>query len=76
MSRLDRITERAARGLADRFSRRSFLARLGALVAGVLIGLVEALGGLLIDPAYKYPIIFSMYLLVVMLRPRGLFGRY
>lgn len=49
---------------------------LGALVAGVLIGLVEALGGLLIHPSYKYPIIFSMYLLVVMFRPRGLFGRY
>ena len=49
---------------------------LGALVAGVLIGLVEALGGLLIDPAYKYPIIFSIYLLVVIIRPRGMFGRY
>lgn len=49
---------------------------LGALVAGVLIGLVEALGGLLIDPAYKYPIIFSLYLVIVIVRPRGIFGRY
>jgi branched-chain amino acid transport system permease protein len=38
--------------------------------------LIEALGGLLIHPSYKYPIIFSMYLLVVVFRPRGLFGRY
>lgn len=29
---LDRVTERAARGLAARLSRRSFLARLGTLV--------------------------------------------
>jgi branched-chain amino acid transport system permease protein len=49
---------------------------IGALVAGVLIGLVEALGGLLIDPAYKYVIIFVMYLGIVMVRPKGLFGRY
>jgi len=49
---------------------------VGALVAGVVIGLVEALGGLLIDPAYKYVIIFLIYLAVVVIRPRGLFGRY
>ncbi len=49
---------------------------LGALVAGVLIGLVEALGGLLIAPAFKYAIIFAMYLAIVVVRPRGLFGRY
>ncbi len=49
---------------------------LGALVAGVLIGLVEALGGLLIAPAFKYVIIFVMYLAIVVIRPQGLFGRY
>ena len=49
---------------------------VGALVAGVVIGVVEALGGLLIDPAYKYVIIFLIYLAVVVIRPRGLFGRY
>ena len=49
---------------------------LGALLAGVLIGLVEALGGLLIDPAFKYAIIFVMYLGVVLVRPKGLFGRF
>ncbi|MEE8275263.1 MAG: branched-chain amino acid ABC transporter permease [Alphaproteobacteria bacterium] len=49
---------------------------LGALVAGVLIGLVEALGGLLIAPAFKYVIIFAMYLAIVVARPQGLFGRY
>ena len=49
---------------------------VGALFAGVLIGLVEALGGLLLDPAYKYAIIFTLYLAVVLVRPKGLFGRF
>jgi branched-chain amino acid transport system permease protein len=49
---------------------------LGAMVAGVLIGLVESVGGLLFDPAYKYVIIFAMYLGVVLVRPAGLFGKF
>lgn len=49
---------------------------VGALVAGVLIGLVEALGALFVDPAYKYAIIFAMYLGIVIVRPKGLFGRF
>lgn len=49
---------------------------LGSLVAGVLIGLVESLGGLLIDPSYKTLIVFALYLGVVIVRPLGLFGRF
>jgi len=50
---------------------------VGALIAGVAIGLVEALGGLFAPvPAYKYVIIFLLYLGVVMIRPMGMFGRY
>ncbi len=49
---------------------------LGALLAGVLIGLVESVGGLLFEPAYKYVIIFVMYLGVVLTRPAGLFGKF
>lgn len=50
---------------------------VGALIAGVVIGLVEALGGLFAPvPAYKYVIIFLLYLGVVMVRPMGMFGRY
>lgn len=49
---------------------------LGSLVAGVLIGLVESLGGLLIDPSYKTLIVFGLYLSVVLIRPMGLFGRF
>ena len=49
---------------------------VGALVAGVVIGLVEALAGLLVAPALKYVAVFSLYLIVVLARPQGLFGRY
>ena len=48
----------------------------GSLVAGVLIGLVESLGGLLIDPSYKTLIVFALYLGVVIVWPLGLFGRF
>lgn len=48
----------------------------GALLAGIIIGLVEVLGGLLIAPAYKYAAVFALYLIVVILRPQGLLGRY
>ena len=46
------------------------------IAAGVLIGLVESLGGLLIDPSYKTLIVFGLYLAVVLVRPMGLFGRF
>ncbi len=46
----------------------------GALVAGLLIGLVESLAGVFIDPKLKYAIVFSIYLLVVFVRPKGLMG--
>ena len=49
---------------------------LGSLLAGVLIGLVESLGGLLLDPSYKTLIVFGLYLGVVIVRPNGLFGRF
>jgi branched-chain amino acid transport system permease protein len=49
---------------------------LGSLVAGVLIGLVESLAGLLLDPSYKTLIVFGLYLAVVIVRPHGLFGRF
>ncbi len=45
------------------------------LLGGVLIGLVENLVGLW-APAFKYVGVFCFYLLVVLWRPQGLFGRY
>ncbi len=46
------------------------------LAAGIVVGLVEAFGGLLIAPSLKYVMIFVIYLIVVLVRPLGLFGRF
>ena len=47
---------------------------LGALFAAVLIVLVEALAGFYIAPVFKYVAVFGIYLAVIMVRPKGLFG--
>jgi len=47
---------------------------LGALVAGLLIGETEALTALFVDPSLKQVGVFAIYMLVLMFRPRGLFG--
>ena len=46
----------------------------GALVGGVLIGLAEATAALAIDPQLKTAFSYGLLLLVLLLRPRGLFG--
>ena len=46
----------------------------GALLAALLIGLVEALSGFYIAPVFKYVAVFGLYLVVVMIRPKGFFG--
>jgi len=48
---------------------------LGALVAGIVIGEVEALIALVLEPSLKQVGMFAVYLLVLMVRPRGLFGK-
>ncbi len=47
-----------------------------ALAGGIVVGVVEVMGGLLIAPAFKYALVFLLYLIVVLWRPRGLFGRF
>lgn len=46
----------------------------GALVAGIIVGLVEALTAVILPPALKSIGIYAVYLAVVFIRPRGLFG--
>jgi len=46
----------------------------GAFLAGLLVGVVQTLGGYFFDPAYKYAIVFLLYLVTVWFRPMGLFG--
>jgi len=47
----------------------------GAFWAGIIVGIVEVLGGFLLGPQYKLALVLALYLLVVLLRPRGLLGR-
>lgn len=46
----------------------------GALLGGIIIGLVEAVTAMLVEPSLKSIGIYAVYMLVVLLRPRGLFG--
>lgn len=48
---------------------------LGALVAGLLIGVVESLSAFLIGPVYKDVIVYSVFVLVLWFRPQGLMGK-
>ncbi len=46
----------------------------GALFGGLIIGLAEALGGYMLGTQFKYAIVFLIYLIVIQVRPKGLFG--
>ncbi|MGA6926855.1 MAG: branched-chain amino acid ABC transporter permease, partial [Desulfosarcina sp.] len=46
----------------------------GAFLAGILVGLVSTVGGFFVGPEYKYTLVFVLYLIVITIRPKGLFG--
>lgn len=46
----------------------------GAFAGGIVVGLVEATTALVLPPSLKSVGIYAVYLLVVFVRPRGLFG--
>jgi branched-chain amino acid transport system permease protein len=46
----------------------------GALMGGLLIGVSEAVAGLLVDPSLKSMFSFGLLIAVLLLRPQGLFG--
>jgi branched-chain amino acid transport system permease protein len=46
----------------------------GAFAGGIIVGLVEAMTALVLPPSLKSVGIYAVYLLVVFIRPRGLFG--
>jgi branched-chain amino acid transport system permease protein len=46
----------------------------GAFAGGIIVGLVEATTALIMPPSLKSVGIYAVYLLVVFVRPRGLFG--
>ncbi len=47
----------------------------GSLVGGLLIGVVEAFSGFYISPHLKEAIYFVIFILILLFRPTGLFGR-
>lgn len=49
---------------------------LGALIAGLLIGLIEAVAGAYLGGEYKLLATFVVLVLVLMIRPYGLFGTH
>jgi branched-chain amino acid transport system permease protein len=48
---------------------------IGALVGGLIIGVVEAFSGFFLSPHLKEAVYFVMFILILLLRPTGLFGR-
>jgi branched-chain amino acid transport system permease protein len=49
---------------------------LGALVGGILIGLIEALVGTFLGGEYKLLATFGLLIVILMIRPYGLFGTH
>jgi branched-chain amino acid transport system permease protein len=47
----------------------------GALTAGILVGVVESLSGLYLGESLGQIGIFVVFILMLLLRPRGLFGQ-
>lgn len=47
----------------------------GAFWAGILVGVIEVMGGLLLGPQYKLAIVLVLFLGVLMFRPQGLMGK-
>ncbi len=47
----------------------------GALVAGLLVGVSEAVAGFVILPSLKSMFSFALLIIVLLVRPQGLFGR-
>ena len=46
----------------------------GTFLGGLFIGVVEAFGGTFVSPALKEAIYFGIFILVLLVRPQGLFG--
>lgn len=47
----------------------------GAVVAGLMITQIQALSSLVVSPVWSDPIVFGIMVLVLVVRPQGLFGR-
>ena len=69
--------------MGDSIGLKAFLAAIiggfnqtrGALLGGVLIGVLENLVGFYISPAYKEGVALMLFLVVILFRPEGLLGK-
>jgi branched-chain amino acid transport system permease protein len=46
----------------------------GAMVGGVIVGLISTLVPIWVNPLYVNPIIYGAMLVLLVMRPQGLFG--
>lgn len=46
----------------------------GAYLGGFIVGLTEAFSGYYLDPALKHAVLFVVFIIVLVVRPQGLFG--
>ena len=69
--------------MGDSIGQKAFFAAIiggfnqtrGALLGGVLIGILENLVGFYVSPAYKEGVALVLFLLVILFRPEGLLGK-
>lgn len=69
--------------MGDSIGQKAFFAAIiggfnqtrGALLGGVLIGVLENVVGFYISPAYKEGVALMLFLLVILFRPEGLLGK-
>lgn len=48
---------------------------IGALLGGILMGVIDTTAGVFVSPAFKYLAVCAVYIIIVSVRPKGLFGR-
>jgi branched-chain amino acid transport system permease protein len=48
---------------------------LGAFVGGLIIGLADSVGAMLLPGSMKSIISFTIFILILLFKPTGLFGR-
>ena len=69
--------------MGDSIGQKAFFAAIiggfnqtrGALVGGVLVGVLENLVGFYVSPAYKEGVALMLFLVVILFRPEGLLGK-
>jgi len=69
--------------MGDSIGQKAFFAAIiggfnqtrGALVGGLLIGVLENVVGFYVSPAYKEGVALMLFLIVILFRPEGLLGR-